>query len=315
MAAGERPAGQERSGSASGSNTDVRLSAERAAVCFSDRFGQAPTWLASAPGRVNLIGEHTDYSDGFVLPMAIEARTAVAARPRLDRTITVYSAAFDESIALDLSGPIVPRPRHWSNYVAGVIAGIHALGHPVPGLDLVIESDVPVGAGLSSSAALEVAVATLVEAASGLMWDVKDKARLCQRAEHEFAGVPTGIMDQLIAVVAKPGCAVKIDCRSLDATYVDLTDPAIDRDDRQHQRSPRSGRRRLCESARGLHRGGPPPWRAGASRRDHRRSAAACKRARPPALRSRSSRCVGERPRSCGCRRGSSSRLEPFRSR
>jgi len=100
----------------------VKSSAERATLCFSDRFGQAPTWLASAPGRVNLIGEHTDYSDGFVLPMAIEARTAVAARLRLDRTITVYSAAFDESIALDLSGPILPRPRHWSNYVAGVIA-------------------------------------------------------------------------------------------------------------------------------------------------------------------------------------------------
>ena len=183
--------------------------------------------MASAPGRVNLIGEHTDYSDGFVVPMAIEARTAVAARPRLDRAITVYSAAFNESIALDLSGPIVPRPRHWSNYVAGVIAGIQGLGCSVPGLDLVIESDVPVGAGLSSSAALEVAVATLVEAASGLRWDVREKARLCQRAEHEFAGVPTGIMDQLIAVVAKRGCAVKIDCRSLDATYVDLTDPAI----------------------------------------------------------------------------------------
>ncbi len=139
----------------------------------------------------------------------------------------MYSAAFDESIALDLSGPILPRPRHWSNYVAGVIAGIQAIGGAVPGLDLVIESDVPVGAGLSSSAALEVAVATLVEAASGLTRDVRDTARLCQRAEHEFAGVPTGIMDQLIAVVAKRGRAVKIDCRSLDATYVDLTDPAI----------------------------------------------------------------------------------------
>jgi galactokinase len=200
---------------------------ERAIARFSDRLGQAPHWLASAPGRVNLIGEHTDYSDGFVLPMAIEARTAVAAGPRSDGRLTLYSAAFDESIALDLTGPIAPRARHWSNYAAGVVAGIQAMGVIVPGLDLVVESDVPVGAGLSSSAALQVAVATLVEAASGLTWDPREKARICQRAEHEFAGVPSGIMDQLVAVIARSGRAVKIDCRSLDAEYVDLTDPGV----------------------------------------------------------------------------------------
>jgi len=200
---------------------------ERAIARFSDRVGHAPRWVASAPGRVNLIGEHTDYSDGFVLPMAIDARTAVAAGPRNDGRLTLYSAAFNESIALDLTGPVAPRARHWSNYPAGVVAGIQAMGVIVPGLDLVIESDVPVGAGLSSSAALEVAVATLVEAATGLTWGPREKARLCQRAEHEFAGVPSGIMDQLVAVLAKPGRAVKIDCRSLDAEYVDLTDPGV----------------------------------------------------------------------------------------
>jgi galactokinase len=141
--------------------------------------------------------------------------------------MTLYSAAFDESVVFDLAGPMTPRARHWSNYATGVIAGVQAAGGSVPGLDLVIESDVPVGAGLSSSAALEVAVATLIEAASGEARDARETARLCQRAEHEFAGVPTGIMDQLIVLVARSGCAVKIDCRSLDVAYVDVTDPAV----------------------------------------------------------------------------------------
>jgi galactokinase len=203
------------------------LAAERAASHFFRRFGRAPRWIASAPGRVNLIGEHTDYSDGFVLPMAIESRTAVAARERGDRTVRFYSAAFDESSAVDLAGPILPRAKHWSNYAAGVIAVLQQMGVAVPALDIVIESDVPVGAGLSSSAALEVAVATLVECATGLTWDARDKARWCQRAEREFAGVPTGIMDQLVAVLAQPGHALEIDCRSLGVEFVAIDDPDL----------------------------------------------------------------------------------------
>jgi galactokinase len=202
-------------------------STARAIARFQTRFGASPQWVASAPGRVNLIGEHTDYSDGFVLPMAIEPRTALAAAPRADRIITLHSAAFDETVTFDLGQPLSPRPAYWSNYAAGVIAGIEELGVSVPGFDAVLESDVPLGAGLSSSAAFEVATATLIEAAAGMSWTPRDKARLCQRAEHRFAGVPTGIMDQLIAVVARPDHAVLIDCRSLDATYVDLADPGV----------------------------------------------------------------------------------------
>ena len=201
--------------------------AERAVPRFLRRFGRSPRWIASAPGRVNLIGEHTDYSDGFVLPMALEARTVLAAAPSAGSLVSLHSAAFDATVELDLTRALVPRARHWSNYAAGVIAGFQRTGAVVPPLDVVIESDVPVGAGLSSSAALEVAMATLVAAAAGADVGPTDTARLCQRAEHEFAGVPTGIMDQLIAVLGRPGQAVKIDCRSLDAEFVDLTDPGV----------------------------------------------------------------------------------------
>jgi galactokinase len=187
------------------------LAAERAASSFLRRFGRAPRWIASAPGRVNLIGEHT----------------AVAARERGDRTIVLYSAAFDETSTVDLTGPIAPREKHWSNYAVGVIAVIQQTGVTVPALDVVIESDVPVGAGLSSSAALEVAIATLIEGTMDRSWNARDKARWCQRAEREFAGVPTGIMDQLVAVLARPGHALKIDCRSLATELVPIDDPCL----------------------------------------------------------------------------------------
>jgi galactokinase len=200
---------------------------QRAIERFSDHFHRRPRWIASAPGRVNLIGEHTDYNDGFVLPMAIESRTAAAADLGTERLLTLHSAVFGETVRFDLTHPLTPRPRHWSNHAAGVIAGMRESGIDVPGLDVIVESDVPVGAGLSSSAALEVAVATLVEAVTGTSLDPKAKARLCQRAEREFAGVPTGIMDQFVAVLARPGHAVRIDCRSLEAEYVELSDPAV----------------------------------------------------------------------------------------
>jgi galactokinase len=201
--------------------------ADRAAFQFSHRFGRPARWIATAPGRVNLIGEHTDYSDGFVLPMALEARTALAAGLGTPGRLSLYSAAFDATATVDLTGDLQPGGRHWSNYATGVVAGFQKVGANIPGLDVVIESDVPPGAGLSSSAALEVAMATLVQATAGTRLCAREIARLCQWAEHEFAGVPTGIMDQVIAVLAKPGQALKIDCRSLDASLVDLTDPGV----------------------------------------------------------------------------------------
>ena len=183
--------------------------------------------MAAAPGRVNLIGEHTDYNDGFVLPMALDRRTVVAAGPRVGSVLSLCSAELDETVELDLSRPLVPRPGHWSSYAAGVVAGVKARGASVPGLDVVIESDVPLGAGLSSSAAFEVAMATLLEEITGDRLDPREKARLCQRAEHDFAGVPSGIMDQLVAVLGRAGSAVRIDCRSLEVDYLDLSDPQV----------------------------------------------------------------------------------------
>jgi galactokinase len=200
---------------------------DRAVREYVRRFGDSPRWLSAAPGRVNLIGEHTDYNDGLVLPMAIEAQTVVAAGPIDGRSAVLESASFPGDVTLDLSRPLVAGPRHWSSYVAGVLAGAQRLGVALPGFRGVIESDVPPGAGLASSAALEVAVAGLVERIAGVLWDPREKARLCQRAEHEFAGVPSGLMDQLVAIFARADHALAIDCRSLAIDAVPIRDPEV----------------------------------------------------------------------------------------
>jgi galactokinase len=199
----------------------------RAISSYRDRFGDDPHWVSGAPGRVNLIGEHTDYNDGFVLPMAIERQTVIAGSPVPDPSATVASGTLGDTVSFDLTGPIAPGPRRWWSYVAGVIEGARRRGTRVPGLRAVIESDVPLGGGLSSSAALEVAVAGLVEGMADERWDPREKARLCQRAEHEFAGVPSGIMDQLVSVLATPDHALAIDCRSLATEHVPLADARI----------------------------------------------------------------------------------------
>jgi galactokinase len=134
----------------------------RAAWLFAKTFDSAPRWIASAPGRVNLIGEHTDYNDGFVLPMAIDYRTAIAADVTNDRTVTLHSFTNGESAAFKIEKEMQPGVPVWANYVKGVIAGFVRLGAPLKGFNAVIDSDVPLGSGLSSSAALEVATATLM---------------------------------------------------------------------------------------------------------------------------------------------------------
>ena len=149
---------------------------------------------------MNLIGEHTDYNDGFVLPMAIDRYTVIAAGPHEggDRVLRVHSAGVRGSVVLSLDSPQRPEPPHWSNYVRGVVAGFQRRGVAIPPLCVSIVSDVPLGGGLSSSAALEVATATLLEAASETALGPVEKARLCQAAEHEFCGVPCGLMDPLV---------------------------------------------------------------------------------------------------------------------
>ncbi|MHA6695507.1 galactokinase [Homoserinimonas sp. A520] len=192
---------------------------------FADTFGHAPAGLWSAPGRVNLIGEHTDYNDGFVLPFAINRRTVVALGARDDRMLRVASSYADEVAEIDLSALEPNALGGWSAYPLGVAWALGEFGADlaaVPGLDLFIESDVPVGAGLSSSAAIESAVALALNDVWQLGLARETLARVGQRAENVAVGAPTGIMDQSASLLGRAGSAVFLDCRNLDAELVEL---------------------------------------------------------------------------------------------
>ncbi len=201
--------------------------ADRAAALFTRCFGHAPSCVAAAPGRVNLIGEHTDYNDGFVLPMAIERYTVMAAAPNTCRDVTLHSVTTGETATFSVRGAVQRGQPEWSNYVRGVVAGFQEAGKKDTGFDAVIESDIPYGGGLASSAALEVAAATLLEAMGCRVLEPLDKAVLCQRAEHEFAGVPCGIMDQFTSILARKDHALLLDCRSRQTTPVPMTDLTV----------------------------------------------------------------------------------------
>ena len=181
-------------------------------------------FTVSAPGRVNLIGEHVDYNDGFVLPMAIERQVSIHVRPRSDRLVTLETERDPRPVSLDLAGEIVPRGRHWSNYPAGVIEGYRRKGFDLPGFDARISATLPAGGGLSSSAAVEVATATAIEALCGRSLPPDEKALLCQAAEHAFAGVPCGIMDQFAVCHGRAGHALLLDCRTRAIRPVPLGD-------------------------------------------------------------------------------------------
>jgi len=200
---------------------------DRALRAFRARFGAEPRWSAAAPGRVNIIGEHTDYNGGFVLPMAIDRYTVAVAGPGAGRRIRLVSAnlGLEDEIAAD--APISRGEQGWANYVRGVLLGFQRLGVDVPGLDLLIDSDLPIGSGLSSSAALEVAVATLLEAVIDRTLDPAQKALLCQRAENEIAGMPCGIMDQFVSVMGREGHLLLLDCRSQETAHVPMADPSV----------------------------------------------------------------------------------------
>lgn len=208
--------------------------ATNARARFRERFGDDPRWVVAAPGRVNLIGEHIDYNDGFVLPMAIERYTVIAAANHPGDVATVSSAAAADEAKIQLapsgatgSASAAASRGHWSNYIAGVIAGCADSGLNVNGFNAVVESNVPVGGGLSSSAALEVATATLMEAMTGTTLDPVSKALLCQKAEHEYAGVPCGIMDQFASAMCRADHVMLLDCRSQRVEHVPFSDPAI----------------------------------------------------------------------------------------
>lgn len=189
---------------------------------FMRTFGYEPERLYRAPGRVNLIGEHTDYNDGFVLPMAIDRAVWLAAARRADRRVRAIAATLDREDAFDLDGLRPDPEKHWAGYVRGVLAVLEQRGHRLGGMDLAYAGDVPIGAGLSSSAAVEMAVATAVRDLYELPLDVLELARVGQRAEHEFAGTQCGLMDQLISAAGRPGQALLIDCRTFERQAVPL---------------------------------------------------------------------------------------------
>jgi galactokinase len=181
---------------------------------FRKKYGP-PAGIFRAPGRVNLIGEHTDYNDGFVMPAALGFSTYIAVAARADRMISVLSLDFDETATLDLDGLGAGPTGHWSDYVRGVAAAMQASGLTLSGANLVIKSEVPIGASLSSSAAIEVSTAFALLAVAGVELDRREIAALCQRAEHLYAGTNCGIMDQFISCFGHAGHALLLDCRTL----------------------------------------------------------------------------------------------------
>ena len=188
---------------------------------FADRFGR-DSRIFRAPARVNMIGEHTDYNDGLVMPFAIEKAVYVAASPRDDDRITVNSTAFSESLDVSLADLGKEVPNGWTRYPFGVVSLMLRAGHQPRGADLLIGSDIPSGAGLSSSAALEVGIAKALDSLFELKLGDIEIAKIGQRTENEFAGVNSGIMDQMASVLGRSGHALFLDCRSLEWQHVPL---------------------------------------------------------------------------------------------
>lgn len=210
-----------------GSNIPLNTLAATTAKNFQKRSGKAASWIAAAPGRVNLIGEHTDYNDGFVFPMALERYTVIAAAPNGSNKITLTSSTAKGAATIDLSKPIQRDEPSWANYVKGVIVGFQRLGCKIPGFDAHIESTVPLGGGVSSSAALEVATATLLEAITKKKLTQVQKGLLAQKAEHEFALMPCGIMDQFISVMGKADHVLLLDCQTTKTKQVPMKSKSV----------------------------------------------------------------------------------------
>jgi len=231
---------------------------------FSARFGREPAGVWSAPGRVNLIGEHTDYNDGFVMPFALAQAVTMAAAPREDGRWSVTSLNRGEGQGGETEefGPddLQPGMTGWQAYVAGVVWALREAGHQVRGADLVLTSDVPLGAGLSSSAALECAALAALAGLDELEIEPLERAKLARRCENEFVGAPTGLMDQAASTLCTVGHALFFDCRTFEARQVHL---ALDeaglellvldtRTPHTHVDGEYADRRRTCEEAAGI---------------------------------------------------------------
>lgn len=187
---------------------------------FLELFGPGECRLFQAPGRVNLIGEHTDYNEGFVLPMAVERHVLVALRPRPDERVRLASDRYSAQFQADLSGPLEPGTPVWARYILGVARLLQADARQVRGFDALIDGDLPPGAGLSSSAALTVATARALATTFSLELPATHLAEVCQRAEWEYIGVRCGIMDQMVSLLGQRGSALFIDCRDLATATV-----------------------------------------------------------------------------------------------
>jgi galactokinase len=201
---------------------------ERLVERFCELFGgREKPFLAVAPGRVNLIGEHTDYNDGWVLPMAIDRRVGVAARGRDDLVLRAHSVVFNDTRELRLADLGSPGGSEWIDYVAGTAWAVAGAGYPVSGADIVVDGDVPLGSGLASSAAIEMATARALCAVAGIGWSPVEMALIGQRVEGEYIGVKGGVMDQFTAVMGERGHALLLDCRTLKPTLVPMPDGAV----------------------------------------------------------------------------------------
>ncbi len=202
---------------------EIEAIKQQFAQIFSGDGGGAKVHVIRAPGRVNLIGEHTDYNDGFVLPMAIEPEVRIVCRSRDDGHVRLASSAFPGEVSeFSTMAKIEPGEPKWANYSKGVVAEMLGAGIPLPGMNALIVNTLPVGGGLSSSAAIEVGTAQALLALAGLQMDPGRIALLCQKAEHEYAGVPVGIMDQTAVASGKPGHAMLLDCRDLSKQFVPM---------------------------------------------------------------------------------------------
>ena len=228
------------------------------AASFTEAYGAAPQGVWAAPGRVNLIGEHTDYNDGFVLPFALPLRVQAAVRLRDHGRLRARSAqAPAEPLDVALATLAPGNVSGWGGYVAGVVWALGEAGHHVPGADLVLDGDVPTGAGLSSSAALECSVVHALDELLGSGLPRAEQAALARRAENDFVGAPTGVLDQMAAMFGAAGAAVFLDCRSLEVERVPLDLDALGlrilvidtRVSHDHTESGYGERRRMCEDA------------------------------------------------------------------
>lgn len=230
-------------------------------LSFAERFGREPAMLVRAPGRVNLIGEHTDYNLGYVLPTAIDKYTKLAAAPRTDHRLNIYSENMGESIEIDLQAhlALVGNSGHWANYARGAAWWLRDHQYAPVGADILIWGDLPISAGLSSSASLLMGLLAALSSLSGWSIPPLNMAKATQTIESEFVGVPTGMMDQMAIGLSQPDAALLIDCRSLSTTDVPLNldahglalvvvDSGISRD---LASSAYGKRRKECESAVG----------------------------------------------------------------